>query len=253
MRCPLLGRRTVATKAVVTWESAVSYSSAAYTTLTSRLRFSPTAASANAAVVTGMGTLLVDSPRHHSYVGTGGSSPALFRPTRVTRIPPQLARLLITGSAALLQVFMVAYQRESRKLRQEEQARAAAGEAQDPRWSGNPRVMSSMEAMQVLGLDRSFPDLYTTVQQAEANSTLTSALLPLAPGKARRTAQQNFERMFSLASKDENFFLAGKLSAAYRICVDPRWDERMSGEAETADGETRSTTEANAGEQGRSL
>lgn len=148
---------------------------------------------------------------------------------------------------------MVAYKQESQKLSQEEQARGAVGSEQDTTGIGNPRVMSAMEAMQVLGLDRSFPDVYTSVQQAEARSASTSAFLPLAPGKARKTAQQNFERMFDLADKEGNVFLAGKLSAAYRICVDPRWDQAPSGEEETADANTRSTTAANAGEQGRSL
>lgn len=230
-----------------------SHSSGAYTTLTSRLRSAAIAASASAAVGTRRGALRADSPQLHGCVGAGGSSPALFRPTRVARIPPQLARFLIAGSAALLQVFMVAYQRESQKLRQEEQARGAVGSAEDSTRFGNPRAMSAMEAMQVLGLDRSFPDAYTSVQQAEARSMSTSALLPLAPGEARRTAQQNFERMFDLAAKEGNVFLAGKLSAAYRICVDPRWDQATSGKDETADANTRSTTATNAGEQGRTL
>ncbi|AYU83035.1 conserved hypothetical protein [Leishmania infantum JPCM5] len=248
-----MGRRTVATPTVMTSVPPASYSSGAYTTLTSRLRSAATAAAANAAVATRRGALGADSPPLRGCVGTGGSSPALFRPTRVARIPPQLARFLIAGSAALLQVFMVAYQRESQKLRQEEQARGAVGSAQDSTGIRNPRAMSAMEAMQVLGLDRRFPDVYTSVQQAEARSTSTSALLPLAPGEARRAAQLNFERMFGLAAKEGNAFLAGKLSAAYRICVDPSWDQAMSGEDETADANTRSTTAVNAGEQGRSL
>ncbi|AIO01843.1 hypothetical protein LPMP_342170 [Leishmania panamensis] len=210
-------------------------SCAKYTTLTSRLSCTATAASAKAAAAAKRGTLRAHSPQRCVCVGTGGSSLALFRPTRVARMLPQLARLLIAGSVALLQVFAVAYQRESRKLRQEEQARGAVGAAQDSTGMGSPRVMSAIEAMQLLGLDRDFPDLYISVQRAEASSASTSVSLPLAPGKAHRAARQNFERMFTLAIKEENMFLAGKLSAAYRICVDPRWDQTTSGEEDASD------------------
>ena len=161
---------------------------------------------------------------------SGAASPGLFRPTRVTLIPPQLMRLLIAGGAALLQVFLVAFQRESRRLKYESEATGTADGA-----SGQRKCpMSGVEAMQVLGLDRSHPALFNEIQKAESSAaaqssssshSTASALLPLSEGKAREQAKRNFERMFALAIKDENMFLAGKLSAAYRVCVDPMWDQ----------------------------
>lgn len=161
--------------------------------------------------------------------GSGASSPALFGPTRVARIPPQLLRMIMTGATALLQVFVVAYGQESEKIRRRERAdrKTGAGDAA-PTSDGLEREMSATEAMQILGLDRSFPDLFNTVQQAEATGAArpspSPSPLPLPPGKAREAARQNFDRMFALAVKEDNMFLAGKLSAAYRVCVDPAWD-----------------------------
>jgi hypothetical protein len=157
-------------------------------------------------------------------VGSGAASPGLLCPTRVARIPPQLAQLLIAGGAALLQVFLVAFQRESRRIKTES---AATGTAEG---IGAKRHMSGVEAVQVLGLDRSYPALFNEVQKAESvaassGSVSSSALLPLKDRKATEEARRNFERMFALAKREENLFLAGKLSAAYRVCVDPMWDQ----------------------------
>lgn len=156
-------------------------------------------------------------------VGSGGSSSALFRPTRVARIPPQLMRLLVAGGAALLQVFVVAFQRESQRLRYESEATGTA------EGMGNKRHMSGVEAVQVLGLDRNYPTLFSEIQKAESNAsaspTATSTPLPLKEGKAKEEAKRNFDRMLALAVAEDNMFLAGKLSAAYRLCVDPNWDQ----------------------------
>ncbi|KAG5492104.1 hypothetical protein GH5_01008 [Leishmania sp. Ghana 2012 LV757] len=247
-------RAALTTPTGMAWLTVVSCSTAAYATRASRLCSSANAAHPNALIVARRETPQALSPERHGHVGTGGSSPALLRPTRVTRIPPQLARLMIAVSAALLQVFVAAYQRESRKLSQEERARDAVGGAQGSTTMWSARAMSAMEAMQVLGLDRGFPELYTSVQQAEANAMQTSTSLPLPHGKAREAAQQNFERMFALAVKEENMFLAGKLSAAYRICVDPAWDQATPGENEkTVDANPRSAAEPDASGPGRSF
>ncbi|KPI90283.1 hypothetical protein ABL78_0665 [Leptomonas seymouri] len=155
--------------------------------------------------------------------GSGVCSPALFRPTRIARIPPQLMRLLLAGGAALLQVFLVAFQRESRRLKFESEA------TEKVQGTGGKSRMSAVEAVQVLGLDRSYPALFSEIQKAGNNTahsaSSSSVLLPLREGKAREEAKRNFERMFALAMKEENLFLAGKLSAAYRVCVNPMWDE----------------------------
>ncbi|KAG5466811.1 hypothetical protein LSCM1_00988 [Leishmania martiniquensis] len=230
-----------------------SCSTAANATLTSRRRTTANASYANAAVAARRRAPSARSPERLVCVGAGVWSPALFRPTAISRIPPQLARFLIASGAAVLQVFVVAYQRESRKLRQEERARGAVGGTQCSTATRSSCAMSAIEAVQVLGLDCDFPDLCTSTQQAEANS-MPKASLPLVPGKARTVAQQNFERMFALAVKEEHMFLAGKLSAAYRICVDPAWDQATPNEGEeSADTRARGATEPNADERGRSF
>ncbi|KPA86195.1 putative mitochondrial hypothetical protein [Leptomonas pyrrhocoris] len=168
-------------------------------------------------------------PRLHRprYSGSGACSPALFRPTRIARIPPQLLRFLVASSAALLQVFLVSFHRESRRLKYEAEATVTADGS-----AGSRRHMSGVEAVQVLGLDRSYPVLFNEIQKAESNKAQSAASasfsptpLPLRDGRAREEAKRNFERMFALAIKEENLFLAGKLSAAYRVCVDPMWDQ----------------------------
>ncbi|KAG5492649.1 hypothetical protein JKF63_01228 [Porcisia hertigi] len=250
MRRVWMCKAAAVTLAIKRPPSVVSCWSATYTTSSSELCRTALVPCECTLTSTRRETLGKLSPLRYGGIGTGGSSPALFRLTRVTRIPPQLARLVMAGGAALLQVFWVAYQRESQKLRQEEQSRGADGATQGVSAMGRSPVMSPAEAVQVLGLDSSFPDLLTSVQRVSSSSTLTPASLPLAPGEARMTAQQNFERMFALAVKEGNMFLAGKLSAAYRICVDPKWDQTMSGgEEATTDTNKQSTTEANGTER----
>lgn len=162
-------------------------------------------------------------------MGSGATAPALFRATRIVRIPPQLARFLVAGGAALLQVFLIAFQRESSRLKYE--TGEAAGSMANGMGTRQGR-MSGVEAAQVLGLDRNYPSLFSEIQKSESGASSgpssplsTSSLLPLQEGKAKEEAKRNFERMFALAIEDGNLFLAGKLSAAYRVCVDPMWDQ----------------------------
>ena len=49
--------------------------------------------------------------------------------------------------------------------------------------------------------------------------------VPLRSTEDKERAQENFERQFTMASDDKNPYLQGKYSAAFRICVDPQWDD----------------------------
>ncbi|ESL08362.1 hypothetical protein TRSC58_03935 [Trypanosoma rangeli SC58] len=124
--------------------------------------------------------------------------PAALHPTRVLHIPPQLVRLIVTGGLLLFQAFVVAHNREAQKLRGE------AGDA-GTNGDGGAGVMSSSEALHILGLNASLH-------------------VPLQGEKDRAEATQRFKHLFAIAKKNNNVYLQGKFSAAYRICVDANWD-----------------------------
>lgn len=152
---------------------------------------------------------------------TGATSRGLLRPTHVRYfipIPPNVARLLITGGLILLNGFGVAYMRAAAKVQEEEVAAGGVpGSATRP-------PMTALEAIQILGIDKVNP-AYTQLAAGEGAST---ALLPLTAPNEVEAARQNFEKMFANAVKADNLFLAGKLSAAYRLCVDVSWDMKTT-------------------------
>lgn len=78
--------------------------------------------------------------------------------------------------------------------------------------------MSDAEAIQVLGIEQVNSSLLENGKLAK------SSVLPLSSPRDREIAKNNFERMFAIAVKHQNLYLAGKLSAAYRLCVDDAWD-----------------------------
>ncbi|RNF26271.1 uncharacterized protein Tco025E_01394 [Trypanosoma conorhini] len=122
--------------------------------------------------------------------------PAALRPTRVLRIPPQLARLIVAGGLLLFQAFVVAHNREAEKLREDA---ASGGDG------GGTAVMSSSEALHILGLD-------------------AGLRVPLQSEQDRAEATRRFKHLFAIAKQSGNVYLQGKFSAAYRICVDANWD-----------------------------
>lgn len=115
--------------------------------------------------------------------------------------------------------------------------------------------MSGAEAMQVLGLDRTCASLFSEVQRAESSAAASSSssvsVLPLKEGKAQEEAKRNFDRMFALAIRDDNLFLAGKLSAAYRVCVNPEWDQMEEVESGSEGENASSSPPTDSKEDGR--
>lgn len=84
--------------------------------------------------------------------------------------------------------------------------------------------MTAAEAIQILGLERSFPELLTAASHSSGTAVADNLVLPLQDARQREVAKEQFDRLLGVAVKLDNLFLVGKLSAAYRICVDPYWD-----------------------------
>ena len=121
----------------------------------------------------------------------------LFRATRGLSIPipPQLIRLITTGALLFVQAFVVAYQRE-----------AAAAEKRSTEETVK-LPMGDREALAVLGM----------------NETLK---LPLS-SSGRAEAEKRFGLLMEKAKQSNNLFLQGKISAAYRRCVNDDWDAQV--------------------------
>ncbi|CCW62079.1 unnamed protein product [Phytomonas sp. EM1] len=163
-------------------------------------------------------------------------TPGLFRSTRGNLfLPPPLARLLVVAGLAVGQAFLLAFHNERQRLRREEAEAASEGtpsssssSSEGGRQGGgshpNRPPMTSLEALQILGI------------HPTPSSPANPAGLPLTTPSERELARRNFERMFAVAQKHENWFLAGKLSAAYRMCVDPTWDH-PAGEGKESNGD----------------
>nr|CCC93169.1 conserved hypothetical protein [Trypanosoma congolense IL3000] len=135
--------------------------------------------------------------------GPQSQFPALTSHMRPFIIPPQLVKYIITAGLFLAKALIVAHKKESRRLRQEESNPTASYSA-----AGNSFVsMPSTEALQILGLD-------------------SNMAVPLTSEANRNMATLRFERLFAVAVNQRNMFLQGKLSGAYRICVDPEWDAK---------------------------
>lgn len=115
------------------------------------------------------------------------------------------------------QAFLIAYRKEKQKVRQEEEDHEREGTG----GTVDRPVMSPMEAVQLLGLEVARPELLSP-----------KVALPLMDPAAREAARQAFQKMFAIAVAHDNMFLAGKLSAAYRQCVDPLWDQPVAVERE---------------------
>lgn len=86
---------------------------------------------------------------------------------------------------------------------------------------GSGDRMSEQEAIQVLGIELINPRLLEDARISKFSQ------LPLSNPRDREVAKANFDRMFAIAVKHNNMYLAGKLSAAYRLCVDPTWDDSV--------------------------
>lgn len=161
-----------------------------------------------------------------SYRSYGHLAP--FRCTRVARmIPPQLARALLAAGAILLQSFFVLYRREASRLSAEK-----AEDGREGRWnssSPDQPLMTPAEAVAILGVA---PPKATS---HESTSPAAAYALPLTDRVEREKARESFHRMFRLAMDRQNYFLAGKLSAAYRMCVDENWDSTEDDEDSTTD------------------
>ena len=118
-----------------------------------------------------------------------------------------LMRILTTMAMTATQVFMTEFARERARLQQERinngGDRVGTGSA-----SGGPK-MTSQEALQILSMN-------------------TSLAVPLTNAKDRDTATANFQRYFKLAQDSKLPYVQGKLSAAYRLCVDSNWDSQWT-------------------------
>ncbi|CCW69433.1 unnamed protein product [Phytomonas sp. Hart1] len=166
-------------------------------------------------------------------------SPGLFRSTRINLfIPPQLMRLLMLASFAIGQAFIIAYHTEKKNIEREESMDGSEGSYPQVSHPDRP-PMSSLEALCILGLDHLRPRLKNTSSPFSSQSNL---FLPLKTPEDREIARQNFERMFAIAVKYNNHFLAGKLSAAYRKCVDPTWDHVNDSQEEPQVGDSHKDT-----------
>lgn len=111
-------------------------------------------------------------------------------------IPPALARLIATGVMLGLQSFAVAYKEH-----------AAKAAVQHETSSHNQTLrMQPPEALQILGLKDSLG-------------------VPLRQGSPEAVAAQAaFKTLFGKAKHLDNLYLMGKISAAYRVCLDETWD-----------------------------
>ncbi|RHW70285.1 hypothetical protein DPX39_090082000 [Trypanosoma brucei equiperdum] len=133
-----------------------------------------------------------------------GSRPAPLACSRMFFIPPQLAKLIVTSGLLIVKAFLVAHQQEAKRLREEEEKEGhSATNAQVG--TGSAALMTSSEALQILGLQ---PNMS----------------VPLTAESDRQLATVRFEHLFAIATRCKNVFLQGKLSGAYRVCVDPEWD-----------------------------
>ena len=154
-------------------------------------------------------TRAIVSIQGHAEVKSAASPIGLFRPTHMLRIPipPHLLRLLATGSMLLIQAFAMAYQEKMREAQSAEAQHSAA----------KLQTMDAKEALALLGV---------TAPAAAAGSSSAAAPLdvPLTRAEDKQAAKRNFETLFSKATQTENLYLQGKLSCAYRLCVDPEWD-----------------------------
>lgn len=144
---------------------------------------------------------------------------------------PQLGRLAAAAGLVVGQAFILAYTREKVRVAREE-AEEESDDQEDggKDGQGSGRRMTPLEAIQILGVEKTNPSL---IEKFSAEKTPSNASLEypvLTSGRDREVARENFERMFGLAVKHQNHFLAGKLSLAFRICVDPNWDDNMGGD-----------------------
>ncbi|KAG8346422.1 hypothetical protein ERJ75_000773400 [Trypanosoma vivax] len=122
---------------------------------------------------------------------------ALILHRRTFFIPPQLARLIAATAVIALKAFITAHRREVKRLNEQE----ILADSRRLRL----KVMPPTEALQVLGMD-------------------TRLSVPLRSEDDRRLATGRFKHLFGIASKCDNAYLQGKVSAAYRLCVDADWD-----------------------------
>lgn len=147
----------------------------------------------------------------------------LFRSTRAMLIPAQLTKFLVTAAAILIESLYKVYQKESIKSSQKTKSKKERIDFSSSYFS--PRdvhaAMTESEAIQVLGLEVVNPRLLEDARISKHSQ------LPLSHPRDREVAKKNFERMFSIAVKHNNMYLAGKLSAAYRLCIDPNWDDEV--------------------------
>lgn len=152
--------------------------------------------------------------------GGGGSSSTvgLFQRTRMNLfIPPQLGRLLVAAAVVVGQSFLIAYKKEAKRANEEE--RYNERETGQQGGTVDKPVMTAAEAVQILGVERVNPKLLKDPWHIS---------LPLSRPDDLEAARGNFHRMMAVAQKQENHFLMGKLSMAYRLCVDPNWDVTQS-------------------------
>ena len=143
---------------------------------------------------------------------SGGGS---FRPTTtlLIPIPPMLLRILTTMAMTATQVFMTEFARERQRLQKEKAENGGdvgSGAASGPR-------MTPQEALQILNIN-------------------TSLAVPLTNSRDQELAKENFQRFFKLAQDSNLPYIQGKLSAAYRMCVDKEWDSSWSGDGGSKSG-----------------
>lgn len=164
------------------------------------------------------GMAVLSLPRRTSMMSSNAIG--LFRSTRPMLIPAQLTKFLVTATAILIESLYKVYQKESMKPSQKMKSEKERIDYSSSYFS--PRdthvTMTESEAIQVLGLEVVNPRLLEDARISK------HSLLPLSHPRDREVAKKNFDRMFSIAVKHNNMYLAGKLSAAYKLCIDPNWD-----------------------------
>lgn len=132
---------------------------------------------------------------------------SFLQPTQPRLVPAQLIKALVQGATILFQAFLVAYNKADRA--------SSTSSASD----SETGTMTESEAILILGVEQQNPTIMQRVKR--------SSVLPLTDPQDRRVADENFKRMFEIALKHNNMYLAGKLSNAYRLCVNPQWDEEV--------------------------
>lgn len=136
--------------------------------------------------------------------------------TNLIPIPPFLVQILKSVAINAGQQFVQAHMAESERLRKQREENSynnGHGEQEQQQhvgssFTGMPRPkMTGEEALRILNIN---PNL----------------AVPLRGNEDKAKATENFKSLFKKAQETNSPYLQGKISLAYRMCVDDCWDKK---------------------------